>query len=190
MLDQKTLTFAKPNVSLSTLLRSGVVVWFTGRPSSGKSTLATVVRNELVRRGHLCVVLDGDAVRAAIVPPHDYSSGGRDDFYATLARLAAMLCEQGLIVLVAATGHRATYRSLGRELAASFIEVYVDTPASECEHRDDKGLYARARAHELDDLPAYGAAFEEPSKPDLVAHGGQDAAALAGVVDLVSRMFK
>jgi len=168
--------------------QTGVVVWLTGRPSSGKSTLASMAQSELVRSGHHCVVLDGDAVRAAIVPPHGYSSEGRDAFYFTLARLAAMLCEQGLVVLVPATAHRAVYRSRARELARSFVEVYVDTPASECQLRDDKGLYARAGAGELDDLPGSTIAFEEPSSPDLIAHGGRDAAAVARILDLVLRV--
>lgn len=132
-------------------------------------------------------MLDGDAVRAAIVPAHGYSSEGRAAFYATLAQLAAMLCSQGLVVVVAATANRTAYRSQARSLAPSFLEVYVDTPATECERRDDKGLYARARAAEIDDMPGWSEAFEEPPNPDVVAHGGLDRVALTRIVDCVSR---
>lgn len=163
----------------------GTVVWLTGRPSAGKTTLAAAMRQRLMRAGFSCVVLDGDTVRDAIVPTHGYSDEGRAAFYETLGRLAAVLCSQGMIVLVAATAHRAAYRAAARDRASAFIEVFVDTPREECEGRDDKGLYARARAGEIRGLP--GEAFEVPISPDLVAHGGRDQAAVARLLDLVSR---
>lgn len=134
-----------------------------------------------MRRGHVCGLLDGDAVREAIVPPHGYSKEGHDAFYATLARLAAMLCQQGLIVLVPATGHRAVYRSLARELAGAFIEVYVDTPPDECERR---------LAIEPSREPSSPAPFEEPSEPDVIAHGGRDEKAMRCLLELVSRISR
>ncbi len=164
----------------------GVVVWFTGLPSAGKSTLAEAVRRELIRRGHSCVALDGDEVRAAIVPPHGYSPEGRTAFYTTLARLAALLCRQGHIVLVPATAHKLEYREIARELAGSFLEVLVDTAFRECEQRDSKGLYHRARSGQLEDFP--GEAFEAPPAPDLVANGGHDLAGIARIVDRVMRV--
>lgn len=168
----------------------GVVVWITGRPSSGKTTLADKVRSELTRRGHVCVTLDGDQVRQTIVPPHGYTRAGRDNFYTTLARLAAMLSRQGLVVLVPATGHRARYREHARELATHFVEVYVDTPADECEARDDKGLYAQARARpasDLDEMPGSLSSFDVPTTPDFVANGGQDERAARKIADSISR---
>jgi adenylylsulfate kinase len=169
----------------------GVVVWITGRPSSGKTTLADKVRSQLTRRGHVCVTLDGDQVRQAIVPPHGYTRAGRDDFYATLARLAAMISRQGLVVLVPATGHRARYRDDARQLATRFVEVYVDTPADECAARDDKGLYAQARARpagsDLDEMPGSLSSFDVPTTPDFVAHGGHDEVATRTIADSISR---
>jgi adenylylsulfate kinase len=168
----------------------GVVVWITGRPSSGKSTLAAKIRSQLTRRGHVCVVLDGDQVRQAIIPPHGYTREGRDNFYATLARLAAMMSRQGLVVLVPATGHRARYRDEARELATRFVEVYVDTPAEECEARDDKGLYAQAKdrgASDLDEMPGSLATFDVPLTPDFVARGGLDEAAAGKIAESISR---
>ncbi len=163
----------------------GLVVWLTGRPSSGKTTLATAMRRRLMRAGFGCIVLDGDRVREAIVPAHGYSTASRAAFYETLSRLAAMLCNQGMIVLVPATAHRAAYRAAARDQASAFVEVFVDTPREECEKRDDKGLYARAHAGEIHELP--GESFEIPVSPDLVAHGGHDQAAVAQLLDLVSR---
>lgn len=162
----------------------GPVVWLVGRPSSGKTTLASAIQRGLVRTGRPCVVLDGDAVRNTIVPRHDYSDAGRSAFYQTLAGFAGMLSSQGLIVVVAATAHRARYRAAARKLAHRFIEVYVDTPLAECVARDDKGLYRAAREGAISSLPVED--FDVPENPDLVAHGGHDGAALQRVLERLS----
>jgi adenylylsulfate kinase len=159
----------------------GSVVWLTGLPSSGKSTLAAAVHAELDRIGVPGVILDGDAVRAALVPSPGYSARERDDFYATLARLAALLAAQGLTVLVPATAHRAAYRADARAWAPHFFEVHVRTPLDECRRRDTKGLYASAHP----DLPGVDLAYEAPEAPEVVAEGGQDAVAIARIVALL-----
>ena len=84
---------------------SGTVVWITGLPASGKSTLAQRIKAK-IETAAPCCVLDSDELRFALVPPPGYDDRGRDDFYATVARLAAMLARQGLVVLVAATANR------------------------------------------------------------------------------------
>jgi len=165
---------------------SGTVVWMTGPPSSGKSTLAAAVRARLVAAGRPVVLLDGDEVRAALVPHPGYGARERDRFYETLARLAALAARQGLAVLVAATANRRAHRTRARRLAPRFLEVHLDVPAAVCEARDAKGLYARARAGRAPDLPGAGVAYEPPRAPDVVARGGHDAAALAAVVRALS----
>lgn len=142
---------------------SGVVVWLTGLPSSGKSTLARRVAERLRPQGP-AVVLDGDEVRAALVPAPGYDESGRDAFYETLARLAALLAGQGAVVLVPATAHRRAFRERARALAPRFLEVFVDTPEAECRRRDAKGLFARAPPG----LPGAGVDYEAPLRPDLV----------------------
>jgi adenylylsulfate kinase len=138
---------------------NGLVVWLTGLPSSGKSTVAR--RTAALLRPELPVaVLDGDEVRAALRPQPGYDDAGRDAFYETLAR-------QGLVVLVPATAHRRAFRDRARDLAPDFLEVLVDTPLEECRRRDAKGLYARA-AEGTTALPGIGVAFEPPPHPDLV----------------------
>jgi adenylylsulfate kinase len=149
--------------------RLGTIVWLTGLPSSGKSTLAARVADALRVRGHeRVVVLDGDALRAAIVPPHDYDDAGRDAFYETLARLAALLASQGLDVLVPATARKREHRARARALApATFVEVFVDTDPERCRERDAKGLYARAAGGEgVSTLPGLGVEYEPPEAPD------------------------
>jgi adenylylsulfate kinase len=157
---------------------SGVVVWFTGLPSAGKSTLAEAVRRHLLAAGRACVLLDGDDLRAALVPAPGHDENGRAAFYSTLARLAALLAQQRLIVLVAATANRRSYREEARRLAPRFVEVYLDVPLAICQTRDAKGLYARAAAGELPQLPGAGASYEPPQAPDVVARGVEDATSI------------
>ena len=157
---------------------SGAVVWLTGLPSSGKSTLAGHLVARLREAGCPAVVLDGDEVRDALVPRPGYTPEERDSFYATLARLAALLARQDLIVLVAATGHRRAWRDRARALAPRFLEVFVDVPAEECRRRDGKGLYAQAASGAVLNLPGAGVEFEPPQAPEVVARGGEDAGAL------------
>ena len=165
----------------------GAVVWITGLPSSGKSTLASAIHDRLRALGRSACKLDGDEVRAAIVPRPGYTPEARDAFYATLARLAAMLAAQGLVVVVPATAHRASYREDARRVAPRFVEVWVDTGADECARRDAKGLYAAARHGDTTSLPGADVAYEPPVAPDVTAKGGLDTDAVDGVLDLLSR---
>jgi adenylylsulfate kinase len=153
----------------------GAVVWLTGLPASGKTTLARRIADALREEKTPCCLLDGDAVRAAMRPPPGYDPQARDDFYATLGRLAAMLAEQELIVLVPATAHLRRHRDHARAAARRFLEVHVATPLEECARRDDKGLYAAARGGEIAAMPGVGVAYEPPEHPDVVASGADDA---------------
>lgn len=159
---------------------SGVVVWFTGLPSSGKSTLAGWVAQALDARGVAHVLLDGDEVRAALSPTPGYSNAARTHFYLTLSRLAALLAGQGLVVLVAATAHRRAFRAAARRLAPRFVEVFVDARPDECRARNSKGLYGTARR-----LPGAGVRYEPPLRPDVRAVGGATKAAVAECLRLV-----
>jgi adenylylsulfate kinase len=161
---------------------SGAVVLVTGLPSSGKSTLARRLVSRLREAGRAAIVLDGDEVRAALVPAPGYAPA---EFYATLAHLAALLARQGLVVAVAATASRRAHRAGARALAPRFVEVLVDVPAEECARRDAKGLWARARAGEVADLPGAGAPYERSERPDVVAGGGEDASAVEAIVRLL-----
>jgi adenylylsulfate kinase len=150
----------------------GVVVWFTGLPSAGKSTLAEKVRAALRAEGRMAVRLDGDEVRGSLVPTPGHWPSERDAFYETLARLAALLARQGVVVLVAATAHRRAHRERARQLAPRFVEVYLATPLAECERRDAKGLYALARAGKAPLLPGVGIAYEVPERAEVVVEDG------------------
>ncbi|HEX8952516.1 MAG TPA: adenylyl-sulfate kinase [Polyangia bacterium] len=157
----------------------GVVVWLTGLPRSGKSMLADAVRAALVARGRTPVVLDGDAVRVALVPPPGYDPEGRDAFYATLGNLAALLAHQGHVVVVPATAHKRAYRDAARAQAPAFIEVHVASSLAECKEHDRAGLYSSAARAAL---PGVGIAYEAPAAPEVIASGGEDRRALDAVV--------
>lgn len=113
-----------------------------------------------------------------------YSDAERDEHYRRLAVLAAYLAEQGLVVLVPATAPRRSYREVAHALAPRFLEVWVQTPLAECEARDPKGLYARARRGGTT-LPGVGTPYEAPLSPDVIADGGNDGAAVAALVERI-----
>ena len=166
---------------------TGAVAWFTGLPSSGKSTLAERTRARLAEAGVPALLLDGDAVRRALVPAPGYLPAERDAFYETLARLAALLAAQGQVVLVAATAHRRAHRRLARSLAPRFLEIHVATPPGACEARDAKGLWAAARAGRAPLLPGVGIDYEPPEAPEVVASGGLDDRAVEAICALLAR---
>jgi adenylylsulfate kinase len=158
---------------------SGAIVWLTGLPASGKTTLAHRVRDRLAAPS---VVLDSDELRD-VLGAAGYGAGDRDAFYATVGRLAGLLAHQGLLVLVAATAPRRVHREAARALAPRFLEVWVKTPLAACEARDRKGLYARARAGDAPTLPGIGVPYEPPAAADVVAEGGHDEAAVTAICD-------
>lgn len=168
-------------------MTGGAVVWLTGLPSSGKSTLARGIRARLTELGVASCILDGDEVRRALMPPPSYDATGRDHFYATLANLAALLASQELVVLVAATAHRREYRERARAKVQRFYEVWVDVSLEECRRRDTKGLYEGFASGRARDVPGEDAPYEPPPKPDVVATGGADENARAAVVRLLTQ---
>jgi adenylylsulfate kinase len=162
-------------------MTEGVVVWLTGLPASGKTTLAERIRTRLRRPA---VVLDSDVMRD-VLGAHRYAPDERDEQYRVLADLAGVLARQSLVVLVAATAPRRDHRERARAAAPHFVEVWVATPLETAAQRDPKGLYARARAGDAPELPGVGVAYEPPTAPDVIATGGHDDAAVDKIVELV-----
>jgi adenylylsulfate kinase len=164
-------------------------VWFTGLPSSGKSTLARRAQARLVEAGRAAIVLDGDELRD-VLGAHSYAPEDRERFYGSLAALAALLAKQGMVVLVAATAPRRRDRDRARELvgASGFVEVWVATRLEDCEARDPKGLYAQARRDDANALPGVGVEYEVPLEPEVIADGGYDDAAVAAIEAVLDRV--
>jgi adenylylsulfate kinase len=144
------------------------VLWITGRPASGKSTLARALLVELAGRGVWATIIDSDEMRAVITPEPRYTPEERELFYKALAYVAARLACEGVTAIVAATSHAAEYREWARALCPGWFLVYARCPLDVCQSRDPKGLYREARNNPHSTLPGVGVPFEEPANADYV----------------------
>jgi adenylylsulfate kinase len=156
------------------LKQVGCTVWFTGLPSSGKSTTAFTLEQELMRRGHLAYVLDGDNVRHGLNKNLGFSAEDRAENIRRIGEVAKLFAEAGLISMTAFISPYRRDRDQARALhdagGIPFIEIFVDTPVEICEQRDPKGLYAKARRGELRGFTGVDDPYEPPLKPELVLH--------------------
>lgn len=147
----------------------GLMVWFTGLSGSGKSTIAIALERELHKRGLLCRILDGDNIRSGINNNLGFSPEDRVENIRRIAEVGKLFVETGVITLAAFISPNNDLRKMAANIIGkdSFMEVYVSTPIEECERRDVKGLYARARKGEIKDFTGVSAPFEAPENPDL-----------------------
>ena len=147
----------------------GMMVWFTGLSGSGKSTVALGVEQELHRRGILCRILDGDNIRAGINNNLGFSPEDRRENIRRIAEVGKLFVQTGIVTLACFVSLTEEIRQLARDIIGpeDFLEVYVSTPLEECERRDVKGLYARARRGEVKDFTGISAPFETPQHPAL-----------------------
>jgi adenylylsulfate kinase len=152
------------------LNQKGVVIWFTGLPSSGKSTLAHAVEVELFKHNHLAYVLDGDNVRHGLNRNLGFSPEDREENIRRVAEVARLFAETGMISMAAFISPYLSDREKARNLIGTdrFIEVYVKVPLAVAEERDPKGLYKKARAGEIKQFTGIDAPYEEPENPELV----------------------
>ena len=142
------------------------VVWFTGLSGSGKSTIAERVVHELERAGLPVEYLDGDRVRA-VFPATGFTREERDQHIRRIGFLASLLEKHGVIVVASFVSPYREARAFVRGLCRNFIEVHVATPLAECERRDVKGLYAKARRGEIPRFTGVSDPYEPPHKPEL-----------------------
>ncbi len=151
------------------LCQRGVMVWFTGLSGSGKSTIAMGVERELHKRGILCRILDGDNIRAGINSNLGFSSEDRMENIRRIAEIGKLFVQTGVVTLACFVSPTNDVRRLARDIIGEkdFKEVYVSTPLEECERRDVKGLYARARKGEVKNFTGISAPFETPENPTL-----------------------
>lgn len=148
--------------------RTGAVVWLTGLPATGKSTIARSLERRLAEEGVVTLLLDSDDLRSALTPDASYTDEDRDRFYAAVGHIAELGAQGGAVVIVAATAPRRAYRNEVRSRVERFVEVLLICDPTELERRDPKGLYARARAGEITRLPGRGVPYEDPAAPELV----------------------
>ena len=149
----------------------GRTVWFTGLSGSGKSSVAMLVERKLLEKGVPAYVLDGDNLRHGLNADLGFSMADRAENLRRLAHVATLLADCGNIVLVPAisplTEHRALARTVHADAGFDFVEVFCDTPLADCERRDPKGLYAKARAGEITHFTGIDSPYQRPKNPDL-----------------------
>jgi bifunctional enzyme CysN/CysC len=171
----------------------GATIWFTGLPASGKSTVAVAVERALVESGEVAYLLDGDNIRHGLSDDLGFSAGDRAENIRRVGHLTRLFADAGVVALASLVSplksDRDTARALNDAARLPFIEVYVATPREECERRDPKGLYARARSGELTGLTGVDAPYEPPENPDLVLDttGADIDQLVARVIDLLNR---
>jgi len=151
------------------LRQRGVVLWFTGLPGSGKSTIANEVAHMLHRRGHLTYVLDGDNIRHGLNKDLGFSPEDREENIRRIGEVANLFADAGVITMTAFISPYRRDRERVRRLLGDgrFIEIYVNCPLEVCERRDPKGMYAKARRGEIPEFTGISAPYEPPENPEI-----------------------
>ena len=147
----------------------GLMVWFTGLSGSGKSTVAIALERELQKRRLLCRILDGDNIRSGINNNLGFSAEDRIENIRRIAEVGKLFVDTGIITIAAFISPNNDMREMAANIIGKddFVEVYVSTPIEECERRDVKGLYAKARKGEIKNFTGISAPFEAPLHPAL-----------------------
>lgn len=151
------------------LRQRGMMLWFTGLSGSGKSTVAIALERELHSRGLLCRILDGDNIRSGINNNLGFSAEDRVENIRRIAEVGCLFVDTGIITIAAFISPNNQLREMAAEIIGKddFVEVFVSTPLEECEKRDVKGLYAKARRGEIKNFTGISAPFEAPEHPDI-----------------------
>lgn len=151
------------------LKQKAVCLWFTGLSGSGKSTLAASLESALYKRGHACYLLDGDNIRHGLNGDLGFSPDDRKENIRRIGETAALFTDAGLITLTAfISPFRADRESVREKIGSQrFIEIHVDCPLQECERRDVKGLYQKARKQEIKDFTGISSPYQAPDSPEI-----------------------
>ncbi len=153
------------------LNQKGLTIWLTGLPSSGKSTTAFTLEHELMKKGHLAYVLDGDNVRHGLNKNLGFSAEDREENIRRIGEVAKLFADAALITITSFISPYRRDRDLARKIhtdaGLTFIEIFVDTPIEICEARDPKGLYQKARKGELKGFTGVDDPYEPPLNPEL-----------------------
>ncbi len=145
------------------------IIWFTGLSGAGKSTIAGAVEQKLFEKGHHTYLLDGDNVRHGINQDLGFSDADRVENIRRIGEMAKLFADAGVIVLTAFISPFRADRQLVRNLVeeGEFIEVFMDTPLQECEKRDPKGLYKKARAGQIKNFTGIDSEYQKPESAEV-----------------------
>lgn len=152
------------------LNQKGIVIWMTGLSGSGKSTIAIGLERKLHESGILTQVLDGDNVRTGINNNLGFSESDRTENIRRIAEVSKLFLNCGIVCINCFVSPTQAIRQQAKNIigAADFVEVFINTPLEECERRDVKGLYKKARAGEIADFTGISSPFEAPENPDVM----------------------
>ena len=172
----------------------GATIWFTGLPASGKSTISAAVEGRLVREGRAAYRLDGDNLRHGVCGDLGFTAEDRDQNVRRTAEVARLFADAGVVALVSVVSPYESARRAARELherdGLRFVEVFVNTPIEECERRDPKGLYARARAGQLSGFTGVDDPYERPRSPDVELCGEDLETAIGKVLEALDALVE
>jgi bifunctional enzyme CysN/CysC len=153
-------------------LQQPVCLWLTGLPAAGKSTIANALEKRLYAAGRHTYLLDGDEVRLGLNRDLGFSEADRIENIRRVSEVARLLVDAGLVAIVSFISPYRAQRDHARSLfdPGEFSEIFVDTPLTECERRDPKGLYAKARRGELKNFTGIDSPYEPPLSPEVHLH--------------------
>jgi adenylylsulfate kinase len=154
----------------------GFTIWLTGLPCSGKSTIAARLAEHLLNQGRLVEVLDGDIVRQSLSQGLTFTREDRDRNVRRVGFVANLLSRNGIVVIVALVSPYRAARSEVRAAIERFVEVHVDCPLAECERRDVKGLYKKARGGALAGFTGIDDPYERPEQPEVTLDTSRETA--------------
>ena len=152
------------------LKQKGVLLWLTGLPSSGKSTIAYTVEHALANRGHLAYVLDGDNIRFGLNGNLGFSAEDRTENIRRIGEVGKLFVDGGFLTLASFVSPYSEDRDAVRGLMGEgdFVEIFIDTAVEICEERDPKGLYKKARTGEIPNFTGFSDPYEVPEKPEMI----------------------
>lgn len=151
-------------------MKKGLLIWLTGYSGAGKTTLANFVKETLTHRRYACELLDGDVIRQHLSRGLGFSKEDRCENIQRIGFVAELLCRHGVIVIVSAISPYKSARDEVRKRIPHFIEVYIKCSIEECERRDVKGLYKKAKAGELNFFTGISDPYEAPENPEIVCN--------------------
>lgn len=151
------------------LQQHSIMIWFTGLSGSGKSTIAISLERELQKRGLLCRILDGDNIRSGINNNLGFTDADRVENIRRISEIGKLFIDTGIITIAAFISPNKDIREMSSNIIGkeNFLEIFISTPIEECERRDVKGLYAKARKGEIKNFTGISSPFEAPENPAL-----------------------
>ncbi len=165
----------------------GFVIWLTGLPGSGKTTISDRIKGHLLKQGYKIESLDGDEVRTNLSAGAGFSKEERERHALRVTYVSKLLSRNGVIVLVSLISPYRSFRQKAREMIGDFVEVFVSCPLEVCIQRDPKGLYKKALDGEIQDLTGLQDPYEEPLSPEVTV-STSDSTVEACVNEIVRRL--